>query len=161
MRIVLASLCFLALITPLSAQEPEMPDDERGIWFAEVNPNTRDMFMSDCACESTPGINFTCAEKSGLAMAEVADFLGAKGKEGDVATVTFDIDGVVITKEGKLAKFADDLQPVLNVDVSDLMFDALAKGKSLKIGYNGSSAETKLKGSGKAIATMRAYCAKP
>jgi hypothetical protein len=161
MRIVLAFFSTLALTTAGISQEAEMPDDERGMWFADVNPNTKDIFMSDCPCESTPGINFTCAEKSGTALAEVADFLGAEGKEGDGATVTFNIDGVPATREGKLAKFGDDLQPVFNIDVSDPLFDALANGKALKIEYKGTAAETKLKGSGKAVAAMRAYCAKP
>jgi hypothetical protein len=161
MRVLSACLSVFLLAVPLYAQEAEMPDDERGVWFAEVNPTSKDMFLSDCACESTPGINFICVEKSGVALAEVADFLGAKGKEGEGATVTFDIDGVVISKEGKLAKFGDDVQPIFKIDVSDPLFDAMAKGNSLKIGYNGSIAETKLKGSGKAIKTMRAYCARP
>jgi hypothetical protein len=161
MRIALAVYSAFFLSIPAFAQEPEMPDDERGIWFAEVNPTTKDMFMSDCPCESTPGVNFTCAAKSGSALAEIADFLGATGNEGDAATVTFDIDGVTTAKEGKLAKFDEHLQPVFTIDVSDPLFDALAKGKRVRLGYNGASAETKLNGSGKAITTMRAYCAKP
>lgn len=161
MRIALILCSTLLLSTPTHAQEAEMPDDERGIWFAEVNPTSKDMFMSDCACESTPGINFTCAAKSGVALAEIADFLGTEGNEGDGVTVTFNIDGASMNKEGKLAKFGEDLQPAFNIDVSDPLFDALANGKGLKIEYKGASAETKLNGSGRAIATMRAYCAKP
>jgi hypothetical protein len=161
MRIVLAFLFSFVLTTAGISQEAEMPDDERGVWFAETNPTTKDMFMSDCPCESTPGVNFTCAAGSGVAMVEVADFLGAKGNEGDVATVTFNIDGVVTTKEGKLAKFGEDLQPVFNIDTSDPLFDALSKGTRLRLEYKGATAETKLKGSGKAIATLREYCAKP
>jgi hypothetical protein len=160
MRITLALISTFLFCAPAHAQEAEMPEDERGIWFAEINPTTKDMFMSDCPCESSPSINFTCAAKSGVALAEIADFLGTKGEEGEAATVTFNIDGVVTTKEGKLAKFATDLQPVFNIEVSDPLFDALANGKRLNLEYNGASAETKLKGSGKAIATMRAYCAK-
>jgi hypothetical protein len=160
-RIILALISTLLLFAPAHTQETEMPEDERGIWFAEINPTTKDMFMSDCPCESSPSINFTCAAKAGSALVEIADFLGTKGSEGDAATVTFDIDGTVTTKEGKLAKFATDLQPVFDMEMSDPLFDALAKGTSLRLEYNAASAETKLKGSGKAITTMRAYCAKP
>jgi hypothetical protein len=161
MRIALAVISNLLLSVPAMTQEAEVSEDERGIWFAEINPTTKDMFMSDCPCESSPSINFTCGPKSGSALVEIADFLGAKGNEGDAATVTFDIDGAQTTKEGKLAKFAADLQPVFNIDMSDPLFDALANGKSARLEYKGTIAETKLQGSGKAIATMRDYCAKP
>jgi hypothetical protein len=161
MRIALALISALLLSAPAFAEEAEMPEDERGIWFAEVNPTSKDMFMSDCPCESSPSINFTCAAKSGVALAEIADFLGTKGNEGDAATVSFDIDGTVTTKQGKLAKFATDLQPVFNIEMSDPLFEALANGKRMKLEYKGTSAETKLNGSGKAIKTMREYCAKP
>jgi hypothetical protein len=161
MRITLALISTFLLCAPAHTEEAEMPEDERGIWFAEINPTTKDMFMSDCPCESTPGVNFTCAAKSGSASVEVADFLGAKGNEGDAATVIFNIDGAVTTKDGKLAKFAEDLQPVFKIDTSDPLFDALSKGTRLRLEYEGAIAETKLKGSGKAIVTMREYCAKP
>ena len=142
------------------AMADEMESDERGWWVADVNPTTLEMFVTDCPCESSPGVNFTCKRGAGSARAELQDFLGAAGKIGDPAEITIEIDGAKSKRSATLANYGGDNVPVFDVELGDMLFDALSAGKLLKLSYGGQTAESPLKGSRTAIAAMRDYCKK-
>jgi len=142
------------------AMAQEMESDERGAWVADVNPTTLEMLVTDCPCESSPGVNFICKRGAGRAHAELQDFLGAKGKIGDPVEIAFDIDGAKSTRTATLTDYGGDKLPVFDVAIDDTLFDALSAGKLLKLSHGGKTAESPLKGSRKAMAAMRDYCKK-
>jgi hypothetical protein len=118
------------------------------------------MFVTDCPCEVGPSIDFTCKRGAGSARAELQDFLGAAGKIGDPVEISLEIDGAKSKRAATLADYGGDKLPVFDVDLGDTLFDELSAGKLLKLSYGGQTAESPLRGSRKAIATMRDYCKK-
>jgi hypothetical protein len=158
MRSGLAILAIGLICAPAMAQE--MESDERGVWVADVNPTTLEMLVTDCPCESSPGVNFICKRGAGSAHAELQDFLGAKGEIGGAVEIALDIDGTKSTRAATLADYGGDNLPVFDVALDDTLFDTLSAGKLLKLSHGGETAESPLKGSRKAIAAMRDYCKK-
>jgi hypothetical protein len=158
MRYGFAILAIGLACAPAMAQEEE--SDERGQWVAEVNPTTLEMFVTDCPCESAPGINFLCKRGAGSARVELQDFLGAAGKVGDPVEIFFEIDGVGSKRPATLTDYGGHNLPVFDVELGDAFLDALSVGKQLKLSYGGETAESTLNGSREAIATMRDYCKK-
>jgi hypothetical protein len=153
-------LILLFLAAPAMAQE--MPEDVRGEWVADVNPTTKDMFVTDCPCEdSGNAIEMTCAAKSGTVRIEFKDFLTDKAKAGDKTDVTLSIDGKGETRAAEMAAYSDGfVMPALSVPTDDALFAALSAGRTLTLSSAGKSAETRLKGSKKAFEAMVAYCRK-
>ena len=143
-----------------SAMADELESDERGVWVAQVNPTTLEMFVTDCPCESSPSVDFTCKRGAGSARAELQDFLGAAGKIGDTVEIALEIDGARSKRAATLADYGGDNVPAFDVELGDTLFDALSTGKLLKLSYGRQTAESPLKGSRKAIAAMRDYCKK-
>lgn len=160
----LAVSMLLALAAPVMAQETqeEMPEDVRGEWVADINPTTKDMFATDCPCESDNGaVEMTCAAKSGTVRIEFKDFLTDTAKAGDKAEVTLSVDGEGENRAAVMAAYTDGfVMPALSVPTDDPLFAALSAGRKLALSHGGKSAETRLKGSKKAMETMIAYCGK-
>lgn len=150
----------LASAAPAMAQE--MPEDVRGEWVADINPTTKDMFVTDCPCESDNGaVEMTCASKSGTVRIEFKDFLTNAAKAGDKADVVLSVDGQGQTRAAEMANYTDGfVMPALTVPTDDPLFAALSAGRKLTLIYAGKSAETRLKGSKKAMDAMIAYCGK-
>jgi hypothetical protein len=159
-RFALALL--LLVVSPAFAQEEEEGPDERGDWISEIGP-TKTMLVTDCPCEDyTQMIEITCSPKSGAVRVELHDFLGKEGKEGEGVEVEFAIDGQTTRQAATLRNFSDgELQPVFETTPDDALFAALSSGKRLEMKFAGREVETALRGSGKAIAAMKAYCSKP
>ena len=153
-------LVLLLLAAPVMAQE--MPEDVRGEWVADVNPTTKDMFVTDCPCESDNGaIEMTCAAQSGTVHIEFKDFLSDKAMAGDKAEVTLSVDGEGETRAAQMLAYTDGfVMPALSVPTDDTLFAALSAGRTLTLSSAGKSAETRLKGSKKALDAMIEYCRK-
>ena len=156
----------LFLITALAfagaALAQEDPADERGVWVAQINPTSKDMFVTDCPCEvDGEAIEMTCKAKSGLVRVEMKDFLTDKAKAGDKAAVSFDIDGAVSSRDAAMASYTDGfVMPAFEAATDDPLFAAIAAGRSLKVAHDGNTITSALKGSKKAMAAMLDYCSK-
>ena len=152
----LASLIFL-FVTPASAQ---FKGEGPGTWVAQKNPDTKDMFVTNCACEDdSESIQFTCKPKSGTVHVEIHYLTGKLGKIGDKLTVNFDIDGTKIDHPAKVVDFAGNQLPGFDASTDDPLFEALAHGQSLKMSLGAKHAQAKLISTRKAITEMKAYCA--
>jgi hypothetical protein len=156
----------LILITALAfagaAVAQEDPADERGVWVAQINPTSKDMFVTDCPCEvDGEAIEMTCKAKSGVVRIEMKDFLTNKAKLGDKAAVSFDIDGQTSSRDAAMASYTDGfVMPAFEAATDDPLFSAIAAGRSIKATHDGTTITSPLKGSKKAMATMLEYCAK-
>ena len=151
-----------ALLFTGAALAQEDGDDERGVWVADINPSSKDMFVTDCPCEvDGQAIEMTCKPKSGMVRVEMKDFLTDKAKTGDKASVSFDIDGAASSRETAMASYTEGfVMPVFDAATDDPLFSAIASGRSLTAAHDGKSITSPLKGSKKAMAAMLDYCAK-
>jgi hypothetical protein len=158
----LAISLLLLVSTPALAQEEEEGPDIRGDWISDIGP-TKEMLVTDCPCEDyTQMIEITCKPKSGVVRVELHDFLSREGKDGDAVEVEFIVDGKSTLHTATIRTFSgDETQPVFDATPDDGLFAALASGQRLEMKFAGRTVETPLRGSRKAIAAMRAYCAKP
>lgn len=140
----------------------EDPADERGVWIAQINPSTKDMFVTDCPCEvDGEAIEMSCKAKSGLVRIEMKDFLTNKAKAGNKAAISFEIDGQTSSRDTAMAPYTDGfVMPAFEATTDDPLFASIASGRSLKASHDGKSITSPLKGSKKAMATMLEYCAK-
>ncbi len=154
--LALASLILL-FATPAFAQ---FAGEGPGTWLAQVNPHTKDMFVTNCACEDdSESIQFTCKSKSGTVHVEINYLIGKLGKIGDKLTVNFDIDGTKIDHPAKVIVFDGNQLPGIDASTDDPLFEALAHGQSLKMSLGAKHAQAKLISTRKAITEMKAYCA--
>lgn len=145
---------------PALAQEDG--DDERGVWVADINPTSKDMFVTDCPCEvDGQAIEMTCKAKSGLVRVEMKDFLTDKAKAGDKASVSFEIDGRALPRDAAMSAYTDGfVMPTFEIATDDPLFAAIGSGRTLKATFAGNTITSPLKGSKKAMAAMLDYCAK-
>lgn len=159
----LTTVIFAAVLaTPVIAQQEEEGPDIRGDWIADIVPSSKDMFVTDCACESyTEMIEISCKPKSGVAHVNLNDFITEKAKAGEEIKVTYDVDGKTLERDAVMAAFSGkEVRPGFDIDLADPLFVAIAKGRTLKMTYAGRTAISPLKGSKKAMQKMVDYCGK-
>jgi hypothetical protein len=165
MRLVaycLAASVLAAVWNGANAQEEEEGPDIRGEWVADINPTSRDMFVTDCACESyTEQIEMICSAKSGVVEVNLNDFITEQAKAGDAATIVFDIDGIRLERTAKMTAFSGaEVRPTFDASLDDRLFEMIAAGRNLSLSAGDRMAVSPLKGSKSAIGKMLAYCAK-
>ena len=103
-----ALILITALLFAGAALAQEEGDDERGVWVADINPSSKDMFVTDCPCEvDGQAIEMTCKAKSGTVRIEMKDFLTDKSKSGDKALISFSIDGAGSSRDAAMAPYTD------------------------------------------------------
>lgn len=145
-----------------AALAQEEGDDERGVWVADINPSSKDMFVTDCPCEvDGQAIEMTCKAKSGTVHIEMKDFLTDKSKSGDKALISFSIDGADSSRDAAMAPYTDGfVMPAFEAATDDPLFSAIASGRSLTASHEGKTITSPLRGSKKAMAEMLEYCRK-
>ena len=157
-----ALILITALLFAGAALAQEEGDDERGVWVADINPSSKDMFVTDCPCEvDGQAIEMTCKAKSGTVRIEMKDFLTDKSKSGDKALISFSIDGAESSRDAAMAPYTDGfVMPAFDAATDDPLFSAIASGRSLKASFGDKTITSPLKGSKKAMAAMLDYCGK-
>jgi hypothetical protein len=156
-----AFFCFVCATEAMAQQEEEGPDI-RGDWVADIVPSTKDMFVTDCPCEDyTQMIEISCKPKSGVARLNLNDFITDESKAGDKITVTYDIDGNILTRDAVMSEFSGkEVRPGFEIELSDALFASIASGRELKLSHASKTATSPLRGSKKAMAAMMTYCGK-
>jgi hypothetical protein len=157
-----AILLSVVFTTPVNAQQDEEGPDIRGEWNADIVPSTKELFVTDCPCESyTQMIEISCKPKSGTAHINLNDFITEKAKVGEEIKVTYDVDGKTLERDAVMAAFSgNEMRPGFDAEITDPLFAAIASGRTLKMSSAGRTVTSPLKGSKKAMQKLVDYCGK-
>jgi hypothetical protein len=144
--------------------------EERGEWVAQVNLTTKQMFVTDCPCESGgESVTMTCEPFGGTAHVVLPEFWSKDGKAGDKGEATFDVDGKAAKQSVSLEAYNEGTVPAFDMPIPAFdstlgefvgmpLLESIAWGRVLKLGYGGKTVSSPLKGSREAMRDMITYC---